>query len=260
VRDGTLPQQIRLYVGDAAEVEPARRAADGCVAIVGVKLLARAVDEVHAAEFRTRLDAARRCGLPVAVHAVEADVVAAVLDALRDAPPRRSGEHDGLPDRLEHCSLCPPELVRRVAAQGVAVVTQPAFLAARGVKYVREVEPPLWPWLYPLRALRVAGVLVAGSSDAPIVPLDPRLGLDGATRRRAGDGTVLAPGETLDDGAALDLFTSSVARLRGAVGPLGVVAGAPADLLVAESGLLGAAAAWRALRVRHTLAAGRIIA
>ena len=258
VDDGALPQQIRVYVGDADEVAAARRAARGRLAVAGVKLLARSADEVHAPEFRARLVGARRCGLPVAVHAVDADVVAAVLDALRDAPPRAGGAGPS-PDRLEHCSLCPPELAHRIAAAGVAVVTQPAFLALRGVKYVREVEPPLWPWLYPLRALRAAGVLVAGSSDAPVVPFDPRLGLDGACRRQDSDGAVLAPGETLDDGAALDLFTGAAARLRGANGPSGIDVGAPADLLVAEPGFLRASADWRALRVRHTLSAGRPI-
>jgi len=259
VDDGALPQQIRVYLGDADEVAAARRAARGRLVVAGVKLLARSVDEAHAPAFRARLAGARRCGLPVAVHAVDADVAAVVLDALRDAPPRADGA-GGSPDRLEHCSLCPPELARRIAAAGVAVVTQPAFLAIRGVKYSHEVEPPLWPWLYPLRALRAAGVLVVGSSDAPVVPFDPRLGLDGASRRRGSDGVVLAPGEILDDGAALDLFTRAAARLRGASGPSGIDLGAPADLLVAEPGFLDSSADWRALRVRHTLSAGRAIA
>jgi hypothetical protein len=70
---------------------------------------------------------------------------------------------------------------------------------------------------------------------------------------------VLDAGERLDDAAALDLFTGAAARLRGETAPFGVVAGARADLLVAEPdratrpGLLGR------LRVRHALSGGEVI-
>lgn len=257
VRDGALPQRIRVYVGDPDEFGAACAAASGRVAVAGVKLLARSVEEVQTPGFRARLAGARRRGLPVAVHAVEADVVAATLDALRDAPARAAGS-SAAPDRIEHCALCPPELVRRIAAAGLAVVTQPGFLAVRGVKYEREVEPPLWPWLYPLSALRAAGVLVVGSSDAPVAPLDPSLGLAGATERMTGDGTVLAADERLDEVAALDLFSGAAARLRDASEPSGIRPGARADLLVVEPGR--AASRFPRLAVRHALAGGEVIA
>lgn len=256
VASGDLPQSVRAFVGDPEEASAARRAADGRVTIAGVKLLARSTDEVNDVRFRTALTGARRRGLPVAVHAVEPDVTDAVLDALVAAPPR-AGDGSAGPDRLEHCSLCPPELVRRIAAAGVAVVTQPAFLALRGDKYRREVEAPLWPWLYPLRALCAAGVAVAASSDAPVVPYDPRLGLDAAVCRTTRGGFVLAPDERLDDASALALFGDAAARLRGE-SIVGLAPGAAADLLVVEPESLRDG--WRGLVVRHTIAAGRVIA
>ncbi len=256
VGSGALPQRVRVYVGDADEVAPARRAGGARIEVAGVKLLARSTDDVHAPGFGAAIARARRAGVPVAVHAVEPDVVAAVLDTLAAAP-ARSGA-DELPDRIEHASLCPPELAARLAAARVAVVTQPAFLVARGDKYGDEVEPPLWPWLYPLATLRAAGVLVAGGSDAPVVPLDPRLGLEGATVRRTCSGTLLAPEERLAPAAALELFTIAARRLRGEPLPAGPTPGAPADLLIAEPSLL--AEGFTALRVRATLRAGRCIA
>jgi predicted amidohydrolase YtcJ len=256
VAAGDLPQRVRAFVGDADEAEPARRAAADVVTVAGVKLLARSTDEVHGREFIDRLQRARRCGLPVAVHAVEPDVIVAVLDALAAAP-TRAGAMD-VPDRIEHASLCPPEVAQRIARAGVAVVTQPAFVAWRGDKYRREVEAPLHEWLYPLRDLRAAGVLVAAGSDAPVVPLDPRLALDGAVRRTTRDGDVIGPGQSLDEGAALDLITSAPARLRGESAPHGLVAGAVADALVVDADTW--AERWRGLRVLHTLAAGRVIA
>jgi predicted amidohydrolase YtcJ len=256
VAAGDLPQRLRAFVGDPEETEPARRAADDRVTIAGVKLLARSTDEVRTAAFTDRLHRSRRLGLSVAVHAVEPDVVVAVLDAFADAPPR-AGTCD-VPDRIEHASLCPPEVVRRIALAGVAVVSQPAFVAWRGDKYRREVEGPLQDWLYPLRDLRAAGVLVAAGSDAPVVPLDPRVGLDGAVRRTTRAGDVVGARQALDEVQALDLFTSAPARLRGDRGPRGLLPGAAADLLVVEPESWHER--WRGLRVRQTLAAGRVIA
>ncbi|HEY8517737.1 MAG TPA: amidohydrolase family protein [Candidatus Binatia bacterium] len=277
VESGALPQRVRAYVRDADEVAAAREAAAGRVEIAGVKLLARAEEEARAPAFRDAVARARRLGLAVAVHAVEADVVAAVLDALAAAPPRSSAATRPRaiaatplrtaaavpprstlePDRIEHASLCPPELVTRLASAGVAVVTQPAFLAARGDKYRREVEEPLWPWLYPLATLRKAGAHVVAGSDAPVVPLDPRLGLDAAVERRAGD-VVLAPEERLDPASALELFTSSAARLRGEAAAPPWTPGAPCDLLVADA--WSPRDGFASLRVRATLRAGRCIA
>ncbi|MBY0273972.1 amidohydrolase family protein, partial [Candidatus Binatia bacterium] len=202
VAAGDLPQRVRAFVQDAEDAAPARRAAAGHVAIAGVKLLARSTDEVHSAGFLDRLGRARRLGLPVAVHAVEPDVVVAVLDALAAAP-ARAGD-DRAPDRLEHASLCPPEVVRRIARARVAVVTQPAFVVCRGDKYLREVEGPLHDWLYPLHDLCAAGVLVAMGSDAPVVSFDPRLGLDGAVRRTTRSGRQVAARQALGEAAALD--------------------------------------------------------
>jgi len=251
-----LPLQVRAFIADPDDVEPARRAAAGRVVIAGVKLLARSSDEVRAPDFADRLRRARLRGLPVAVHAVEADVVVEVLDALAAAPVRAGA--DEVPDRLEHASLCPPEVVRRIADAGVAVVTQPAFVAWRGDKYRREVEEPLQDWLYPLRDLRAAGVIVAAGSDAPVVPFEPLVGIDGALRRTTRDGRVLGACQALDEPDALEIFTSAPARLRGERVPFGLVTGGAADLLLVDSASWDGR--WRTLRVRHALSAGRVVA
>jgi predicted amidohydrolase YtcJ len=249
---GLIRQRVRAYVRDADEVAPARRAARGHIDVVGVKLLARAAEEASSAEFRAAVERARRAGFPVAVHAVEADVVAAVLDVLESASPRVSRT----PDRLEHCSLCPPELAGRIARAGIAVVTQPAFLVARGAKYRAEVEKALWPWLYPLRTLRDAGVLVVGGSDAPVVPLDPALGLRGARARSGDDATPLAPSEALDDAAVLDLFTGAARRLRGEAASAELTTGARADIALLDHD--PRASGWRSVDVRCTVIGGRV--
>ncbi|HYC22773.1 MAG TPA: amidohydrolase family protein [Candidatus Bathyarchaeia archaeon] len=260
VEDGSVVQRVRAWVRDAGEIGPARKAARGRVEIAGVKLLGRSSEEVASGEFRDAARRARESGLPLAVHAVEPDVIAAALDLLAAAPPRRAAPAQpgaAVPDRIEHAALCPPELGARIARAGVAVVTQPAFLVERGEKYVSQVEEPLWPWLYPLRSLRAAGVLVVASSDAPVVRPDARLGIVAALTRRTAGGTVLGPGECLSESGALELFTSAPARLRGEQGRAGVLAeGARADVVIARND--PTRSGWGSLQARAVVIAGRV--
>jgi predicted amidohydrolase YtcJ len=254
VASGRLRQDVRVFLGDADELDAARAASAGRVVIAGVKLLPRDAAEIATGGFARALERARMRGLPVAVHAVEADAVDAAIDALAAAPPRAGGE--GGPDRIEHASLCPPELARRLAAARIAVVTQPAFLFARGDKYREEVEAVLWPWLYPLATLRAAGVLLVGSSDAPVATADPRVAMAAATARTSASGTVLGEAERIDEAAAFALYTSAPRALRGeSPGGSWLDVGRRADLLVLDGDPRGGR--WRDVAVRFAVVAGQ---
>jgi predicted amidohydrolase YtcJ len=255
VAAGRLRQRVRVFLGRASEWGAARAAARGLVEIAGVKLLPENAAEITRPGFAREVGEARGQGLPVAVHAVEADAIDAALDVLATAPPRSGAS--AAPDRIEHGSLCPPEIVRRLADQRVAVVTQPAFLFERGDKYRDEVEPPLWPWLYPIRSLLSAGVLVAGSSDAPVATSDPRLGIDAAMRRRTASGIVLAEFERLDESTALGLYTRAPRRLRGETGTAHWwEVGERADVLVLDRDPRGGL--WRDVGVEATIVGGAV--
>jgi predicted amidohydrolase YtcJ len=251
VATGRLHQELRVFLGDADELDAARAAAAGRVEIAGVKLLPGDAAEIAAPPFADAVARARARGLAVAVHAVEADAVDAAIDVLATAPPC-AGVRGG-PDRIEHASLCPPELARRLAAHGIAVVTQPGFLFARGDKYREEVEPVLWPWLYPLRSLLAAGVLVVGSSDAPIATADPRVAIAAAIERASAAGSVLGEGERLDEAAAVALYTSAPRALRGAPARGWLDVGGRADLQVLDRDPRGR---WRDTAVLAAVVAG----
>ncbi len=263
VAAGMIAQRVRVLVADADELEAARRAADGLLEICGVKLFAHDADQARSAALAAAIARARRAGVVLAIHAVEPDVIDAVLDALQAAPPRRASaaSDTSAPDRIEHASLCPPALARRIARSGIAVVTQPSFVVARAEKYRAEVEAPLWPWLYPLRTLLSCGVTVAAGSDAPVGPLDPRIGLQAALARRSSNGMVLGEDERLSEVAALGLFTTGARRLRGepAVGR-GLASwlepGAPADLAVLDGHPTHDG--WEALATRSLVVGGRV--
>ncbi|MEO2167932.1 MAG: amidohydrolase family protein, partial [bacterium] len=210
-----LPQQVHVWLGADADPEAARRAVRR-VRIAGVKLLPRTADDVLAPGFAEAVARARRAGFPLAIHAVEADALAAILEVLQSAPPRATGGPRGL-DRIEHASLCPPELVARLAAAGLAVVTQPAFLVARGARYRREVEEALHGWLYPVASWLRAGIPVAFSSDAPVSEPGAAAAFAGACGRGGFAGRLgpIGPDEAVSPGVAFAAQYASAALIRG---------------------------------------------
>jgi predicted amidohydrolase YtcJ len=193
-------------------------------------------------------------GGQVAVHCVGAATLVAALAGFAAVP---AAERRGRRHRLEHVGECPPALVASIAALGLTVVTNPAFVRCRGDVYLGETTPAAHGWLYRAASLARAGVALAGASDAPVAPPSPWIGIAAARSRRTAGGAVLGSRERLGAAAALALFTTGAARaLR--TDTLGRLApGRPADLVVVAPDPLRAPADEVAVTdVRLTLVAG----
>jgi predicted amidohydrolase YtcJ len=113
------------------------------------------------AELKELVARATASGLQVAAHAIGDAAIEAMCDAVEAA----GGQ--SLRHRVEHCTICPPDLRRRLGRLRMLAVMQP--LAARAARD--------WPGLFPARtpgdlaphaALLRAGVRVAFSSDLPV--------------------------------------------------------------------------------------------
>jgi len=192
-------------------------------------------------EFGRALEAAHRKGLQVAVHAVEGPAIAVAVAAFESVLSRWPRPHR---HRLEHCALCPPPLARRIGELGLAVVTQPGFIQYVGDRYLEEVPVSEQNWLYPLRSLGAEGVVVAGSSDAPVGPMAPLVGVAGAVCRRTRRGQLVAPEEAIELEAALQLYGRGAAWVTQADDGRGWLAkGRVADLVVLGHDLTGVAVA-----------------
>ena len=109
---------------------------------------------------------ATAAGLQVAAHAIGDAAIEAMCDAVE-----ASGGTD-LRHRVEHCTICPPDLQARVARLGMVAVMQP--MAARFSRVASTIFFPVRDRadLAPHRRLMKAGVPVAFSSDLPVSP-DP---------------------------------------------------------------------------------------
>ena len=166
------------------------------------------------------------------LHAIEPAAIEAACRAVaetRQQLPRRPDPRH----RLEHCSVCPPDLAARIASLGLTVATHPAFIYYNGDRYLKTVPPEDQAHLYPLAGLAAAGVGLAAASDAPIVPPNPLAGLYAAVTRRTRSGAELAPHQAVSAADALRMYTMGAAhaafeeKIKGVLAP-----GRLADLVV----------------------------
>ena len=157
------------------------------------------IDELQAIVLR-----AHDAGFRVAVHAIEAEAVEAAVDALIKA---QSQSPHAYRDRIEHCSECSPEGLRKLEGSGILVVTQPGFLYYSGRRYLSEVPKDAQVWLYRLRSLLDAGVNIAASSDAPVIEPNPLIGIYAAVSRRADSGETIGGSEGVSAYEALKMYT-----------------------------------------------------
>lgn len=186
-------------------------------------------------------------GRAIAIHcATEVELVFA-LAALDEV-----GATKG--DRIEHASVAPDSAVAEIARLGLAVVSQPHFIAERGDAYRADVAPPDLPLLYRLRAFLDAGVTLAGGSDAPFGGTDPWASMAAAVARRTRSGSSIGPGEALSPEQALDLYLCAPEALCQR---RRVEIGAPADLCLLDRGWGRARADLASVAVRATWIDGR---
>jgi predicted amidohydrolase YtcJ len=151
-----------------------------------------------------------RSGLQVILHAIEEKTIEAACSAIEHALvklPKLDHRH-----RIEHCSVCTPSLAKRLASLGIMVVTQPSFIYYNGDRYLKTVPNHQLNHLYPLTTLMKNGVKVVGSSDGPIVPANPLIGIYSTVSRRTEQGEFVLPEEGASPLEALRMYTENGAR------------------------------------------------
>jgi len=229
----------------------------------GVKII---LDETTGRLFPAQVDLnqmvldVHEAGLQIAIHAIEESAIEASCNSIAfalDRIPRKKHRH-----RIEHCSLCSPSLAKKIASLGIAVVTQPSFIFFNGERYLKTISNQKLKHLYPLKTLIQEGIIVAGSSDCPIVPVDPLIGISSAISRRSQTQDVIVPEEGISRIDALQLFTKNAAFVtfeeesKGTISPgkladLVILSGDPTRLppgeikeLEVEMTIIGGKAVW----------------
>lgn len=184
-----------------------------------------------------------KLGLAAKIHCAGDAAVTQALDAIEVV--RSFSGPTALIHHIAHASYIAPDDIRRFADLGVAADLSPiiwfptVFLEAHKAAMGAERAQRFWP----NRDLKMAGALMAGGSDWPVIPNpDPWHGIEGMVTRRnpAGDfpGESLWPEQALDLATVIEIYTIDAARAAGLGGITGSIeVGKSADLIVLDQPL-----------------------
>ena len=168
---------------------------------------------IHAqASLEERVVRGHNAGLQVAIHAIGDAAIDSCLDAFEKAQkekPRRDPRH-----RIIHYCLVDEGILERTKALGVIADIQTTFVPLNGqwAEDIMGVERARRT--YPWKTILDAGIRCAGSSDCPITPIEPLLGIWAAVTRHAyydNDSAIYYPQERLTVEEAVELYTAGAA-------------------------------------------------
>ncbi len=227
----------------------------------GVKIIADQITgTLHPSqeELNAYVDAIHKAGLQAAIHAVEEPVIEAACIAIEHAlnrNPKQDHRH-----RIEHCSVCPPDLLKRLTGIGVFVVTQPAFIYYSGDRYLDTVPGEKLEHLYAIGSMRDSNLRIGFSSDFPIADPNPLVGIQAAVTRKSQSGVQVSPQQRISVAEALYMYTMGAAcanfeeEVKGSLAP-----GKYADIVaLSEDPFAVMPECIKDIRVQWTMIGGRI--
>ena len=211
-------------------------------------------------DFREAVRIAAAAGIACTTHAIGDAAVALAFDALTD-PAAQAGT---LPHRIEHVQCMPPEYFDHVGRSGIVCSMQPSHLVTDWRAADRHWGAERARMTYAFGALARAGAVFAFGSDAPVEPVDPRIGFFAAVERRDLDEQPEAgwfPENTLPIDDVLLGYTRGPAIAAGALDVQGSLApGAFADFVAwSRDPLKTSGRDLLELRCRATLVGGAVV-
>jgi predicted amidohydrolase YtcJ len=196
-----------------------------------------------------------RAGWQAAVHSNgdrEIEMVLTAIERAQAAHPRSDARH-----RIEHASVCTPEILKRAKAAGVVLVFH-SYQWEHGDKQESYGEKRL-NMMHPHRSALDLGIAVAGHSDHPVSAAIPMLRIHDLVNRQGENGKVYGPAQRIGVEEALRVFTLGSAHAQFEEKEKGsIAAGKLADFLVlAEDPRAVPASRIKDIRVMETWIGGK---
>ena len=267
-RDGdTLYPMPEKFVSDTLRIDSVKFFADGgmtsATAAISIPYRETGTQGVmiwENEELADQMWAAHSNGYRIGTHAngdVALEQVIRTYELINERLPRPELRH-----RIEHLALPTPAHLQRCAKLGVMAATQTVFISAMGATFRRYMPESYYARAYGVRAMLDAGLTVALSTDAPVVPDDnPLLGLKAAIDRLDHAGNPLGAEQAITPAEALYAYTMGGALLSGDQANRGsITPGKWADLVVLSGDPLATPAArLLELQVEQTYVGGELV-
>ena len=211
------------------------------------------------AEVKAKVLKAHHAGFQIGIHAIGDAAIELILDAYEEAQavfPREDTRH-----RIEHCSIIDEGLIDRIAAQGVVPIPGTTFLHYTRPAYDQNLGRDRYRYAYAMRTFEDRGIIAAASTDAPVVPVNPMLGIETMVTRldRLGDDAWTEEAVSVED--ALKAYTWNAAYASHEESIKGSLrAGMLGDLTIFETDIRNVEpTSLRNVKVDYTIAEGRIV-
>jgi len=156
-------------------------------------------------ELRHQVIMLNRAGWQVAMHAVGDQAVTEAITTYRLAledHPRVEARH-----RIEHCTITSDAQVGELAELGIIPVSQGTHLSEGGESLLAGLGRERAQTAYRMKSYLRAGIVIPGSTDAPVVDGDPMQSLHDMVNRTAPSGEVIGAAERLTREEALRAYT-----------------------------------------------------
>ncbi|MGP7818569.1 amidohydrolase [Niallia sp. 01092] len=161
-------------------------------------------------ELEDKVMLAHQKGYQIAIHAIGDRAVQQVINAYEKTLKkffRKDHRH-----RIEHAMVTNKGLRMKMKELEVIPVPQPALVYQAGDVYKENLHPSLVKNVFATREMMDDGLLPAGSSDFPITPCSPMLGIYAAICRKTANGNDFIQENSVSLKEALKMYTIYAAR------------------------------------------------
>jgi predicted amidohydrolase YtcJ len=144
-------------------------------------------------------------GWQLSIHGIGDRAIDICLDAF-EAALKSQPREDARP-RLEHSTMVLPRMFDRIRRLGVIPILQPGFIWELGDNWLRQLGKEKCAQFKPFRTLLDNQILMAFSSDCPVVSGAPLLGIHSAVNQKTRTGQDYAPDQRITPEEALQCYT-----------------------------------------------------
>ncbi len=148
--------------------------------------------------------------LAIATHAIGDAAIEFVIDVYKEL----YQSFPTISNRIEHLGLPQKHHLKKMRQYNIAASMQTIFLDELGKNFIKYLDDGYLDHCYPVKSVLDNGILMALSSDAPVVKnFNPLKGAQAAVTRKDAEGNAIAAHESISIEEALKAYTVSAAAI-----------------------------------------------